>query len=285
MNETSESQISEKIKAAARMPKYRGAIFQVEADERGLALVDGKEASLKIYLTVDPDKDQIVETRFFTYGGPIFTALADLLCTKLQGKTISDLENTDVKELEKELRDTPDVPAMPEAAPELSLLAALIKKLADSYPEKKGIALVAREAMEKIKYRTQTVEGRSESDNEWNNLTDDERLKRIADCLHVNVRSTLQMDGGDLEILGLLDKTHVKIRFQGACAGCSASSGATLFYIEDQLRQSVYYNLTVVPEDAFADNYSTPDLSSTSAEDNSNPSTLTPETPGHPELP
>ena len=43
MSEISESFVSEKVKNIARAPKYRGAIFQVEADERGLALIDGKE--------------------------------------------------------------------------------------------------------------------------------------------------------------------------------------------------------------------------------------------------
>lgn len=251
MSDIPESFISEKVKSIARAPKYRGAIFQVEADDRGLALIDGKEESLKIYITVDPEKDQIVETRFFTYGGPIFTALADTLCEKLQGKTIADLEKVNVHSIERELRDTPEVPAFPPAATELRSLAKLMAKLVASYPEKKTIAIAARETMEKIKYRTQTAEGRSEADKEWNALSNEERLKRIAECLHVNVRSALQNDGGDLEILEMLDPTHVKVRFQGACAGCSASSGGTLFYIEDTLRDNVYYDLNVVPEETF----------------------------------
>lgn len=258
MSEIPESFVSEKVKSIARAPRYRGAIFQVEADERGLALIDGKEESLKIYITVDPDKDQIVETRFFTYGGPIFTALADTLCEKLQGKNVEDLEHVNVHALEKELRDTPDVPAFPLAATELQSLSKLVKKLSDAYPEKKAVALAARESIEKIKYRTQTVEGRNEADKEWAALSNEERLERIASCLHVNVRSALQNDGGDLEILGMLDDTHVKIRFQGACAGCSASSGGTLYYIEDELRDNVYYNLNVVPEDAFPTEPSSP---------------------------
>lgn len=252
MSEISESIVSEKVKAIARAPKYRGAIFQVEADERGLALIDGKEESLKIYITVDPEKDQIVETRFFTYGGPIFTALADTLCERLQGKAVEYLGKTDVNQLEVELRDTPDVPAIPSTSTELSSLAKLIQKLVNSYPEKKAIALAARETMEKVRYRTQTVEGRNEADKEWAALSTDERLKRIAECLHLNVRQALQNDGGDLEILGMLDDTHVQIRFQGACNGCSAASGGTLYYIEDQLRDNVYYNLSVVPEDAYS---------------------------------
>ncbi len=255
MSDIPESYVSEKVKAIARAPKYRGAIFQVEADERGLALIDGKEESLKIYITVDPEKDQIVETRFFTYGGPIFTALADVLCDRLQGKAVEYLEKTNVHTLEKQLRDDPEKPAFPLAATELQSLAKLIRKLVDSYPEKKAVALAARATMEKVKYRTQTVEGRAEADKEWASLSTEERLRRIADCLHLNVRAALQNDGGDLEIVGMLDDTHVQIRFQGACNGCSAASGGTLFYIEDQLRDNVYYNLNVIPENAFPAGY------------------------------
>ncbi|MCI6873387.1 NifU family protein [Hallerella sp.] len=255
MSEISESYVSEKVKAIARAPKYRGAIFQVEADERGLALIDGKEESLKIYITVDPEKDQIVETRFFTYGGPIFTALADTLCERLQGKAVEYLGKTDVNQLEKELRDDPETPAFSTKSAELASLQKLIAKLIASYPEKKAVALAARETMEKVRYRTQTVEGRNEADKEWAALSKEERLQRIADCLHLNVRQALQNDGGDLEIVEMMDDTHVKIRFQGACNGCSASTGGTLYYIEDQLRDNVYYNLSVIPEDAFSAAY------------------------------
>ena len=36
---------------------------------------------------------------------------------------------------------------------------------------------------------------------------------------------------------------------QGACAGCGSAMGGTLFYIEDELKNNVYYNLIVEPED------------------------------------
>jgi NifU-like protein len=38
------------------------------------------------------------------------------------------------------------------------------------------------------------------------------------------------------------------VRYSGACAGCGAAGGATLYFIEDQLRQNVYYDLSVEPD-------------------------------------
>lgn len=248
MSEEIQPTFSEKLLNLAKAPKYRGAIFQIEADEKGLALVDCKEGSLKVYLMFDPEVDQVLETRFFTYGGPVFTALADLFCSKIQMLKIADIANIQVEDLETELRDVPEVRAIPETSPELAQMKTLIENIVSTYPAKKALALATRETMERIRYRTQTAEGRAEADAEWTSYTHEERLKKIEDCLHEKVRGLLQNDGGDVEIIELVEERKLRIRYQGACAGCGSAMGGTLFYIEDQLRDNVYYNLTVEPE-------------------------------------
>lgn len=249
MSEEVTSTLSLKVQDIAKSPKYRGAIFQIEADEKGLALVDVKEASLKVYLMIDPDCDKILETRFFTYGGPVFTALADTFCKKIQMVTVDEACKITAESIEEELRDIPEVRALPENAPEIAQMNKLIAKVLEEYPEKKATAIIIREKMERIKYRTQTAEGRAEADAEWNALTKVQKIEKIEEWLHKSVRGTLQGDGGDLEILDLTDDNHLKIRFQGACAGCGSAMGGTLFYIEDELQNNVYYNLVVDPED------------------------------------
>lgn len=249
MTEEITSSLSQKAQDIAKSPKYRGAIFQIEADEKGLALVDVKEASLKVYLMIDPDCDKILETRFFTYGGPVFTALADTFCKKIQMVTVDDACKITAESIEEELRDIPDVRAIAENAPEIAQMNKLIAKVLEEYPEKKATAIIIREKMERIKYRTQTAEGRAEADAEWATLTKVQKIEKIEEWLHKSVRGTLQGDGGDLEILDLVDDNRLQIRFQGACAGCGSAMGGTLFYIEDELKNNVYYNLIVEPED------------------------------------
>ena len=241
--------LSQKLQDLAKAPKYRGAIFQIEADEKGLALVDVKEASLKVYLMIDPECDKILETRFFTYGGPIFTALADTFCKKIQMVTVDEACAITAESIELELRDAPDVRAIPENAPEIKQMNSLIAKILSEYPEKKATAILVREKMERIKYRTQTAEGRAEADAEWNALTKVQKIEKVETWLHQSVRGMLQGDGGDVEILDLTDDNRLKIRYQGACAGCGSAMGGTLFYIEDELKNNVYYNLIVEPED------------------------------------
>ncbi len=249
MSEDITSTLSQKLQDIAKAPKYRGAIFQIEADEKGLALVDVKVASLKVYLMIDPDCDKILETRFFTYGGPIFTALADTFCKKIQMVTVDDACKITAESIEEELRDIPEVRAIPETAPEIKQLNELIKLVEETYPEKKGVAIITREKLDRIKYRTQTAEGRAEADAEWNAMTKVQKIEKIEEWLHKSVRGTLQGDGGDLEILDLTDDNRLKIKFQGACAGCGSAMGGTLFFIEDELKDNVYYNLIVEPED------------------------------------
>lgn len=250
MTDTTTS-LSEKLTQAARVPNYRGAIFQMEADEKGLALIDCKIQSLKVYVLVDPDSDQVLETRFFTYGGPILTALADVLCASLQGLKVSEFSTVTVEKLESSLRDDPATPALPPEAPELGYVRDLIALLETTYPSKRQLALAAREAMSSTKLRAHSAEGRAEADSEWNALTAEERRKRIETALDTHVRQMLYTDGGGIEVLEIIDKTRVMVRYQGACAGCGSSGGATLYYIESQLREQVYYNLSVEPENPY----------------------------------
>ena len=266
--------LSQKLQDLAKAPKYRGAIFQIEADEKGLALVDVKEASLKVYLMIDPECDKILETRFFTYGGPIFTALADTFCKKIQMVTVDEACAITAESIELELRDTPDVRAIPETAPEIKQMNTLIAKILTEYPEKKATAILVREKMERIKYRTQTAE----ADAEWNALTKVQKIEKVEAWLHQSVRGMLQGDGGDVEILDLTDDNRLKIRYQGACAGCGSAMGGTLFYIEDELKNNVYYNLIVEPEDPLdqykANEMSDADRNMAGLDDNNPPPSL-----------
>jgi len=239
---------SQRLQQVAKTPKYRGAIFQMEADDKGLALVESKVQSLKIYILVDPDSDQVVEARFFTYGGPVFTALAEVFCSKVQNQVIDTLTLITPEHLEADLRDEPATPAMPIDTPELSAVRSLIPELVRGYPDKKKVALGAREARNAAHYRQHTVEGRNEADKEWFALDEVEKIRRIEACLDQQVRQALHMDGGGLDILELKNGTVLVIRYQGACSGCGASTGGTLIFIENQLRENVYYNLSVEPE-------------------------------------
>ncbi|MDR2581649.1 MAG: NifU family protein [Fibromonadaceae bacterium] len=238
---TQEANIPEKLMEIAAEPKRRGAIFQVEANNKGLALVDVKSGTLKIYVLFDPEAEQVLDTKFFTYGGPLLTALADILCEELVGKKIDEIQNLSLENLFGKF----DVKPSDEA---FQIAAKLPAMITEEYPEKKQIALAAIAAMGSAKLKAHTITGRAEADAEWNALSEAEKIAKVEEALDVSVRAMLAGDGGGLEVLGIKNNKTVSIRYHGACAACGAASGGTLYYIEDQLQQHAYYDLNVEPD-------------------------------------
>ncbi len=54
-------------------------------------------------------------------------------------------------------------------------------------------------------------------------------FERLKQSIETRVRPYIQMDGGDIEILELTPEKVLKVRLNGACVGCAASS-VTLEY-------------------------------------------------------
>jgi Fe-S cluster biogenesis protein NfuA len=61
-----------------------------------------------------------------------------------------------------------------------------------------------------------------------------EKVKEVLD----RIRPALQADGGDVELVDVVDGV-VKVRLQGACAGCPMSTMTVRNGIERQLKQEI----------------------------------------------
>jgi Fe-S cluster biogenesis protein NfuA len=61
-----------------------------------------------------------------------------------------------------------------------------------------------------------------------------EKVKEVID----RIRPALQADGGDVELVDVIDGV-VKVRLQGACAGCPMSTMTVRNGIERQLKQEI----------------------------------------------
>jgi len=53
------------------------------------------------------------------------------------------------------------------------------------------------------------------------------------------IRPMLQADGGDVELVGVDDAGVVKVRLQGACAGCPGAQMTLKMGVERQLKQEI----------------------------------------------
>ncbi|HJN99337.1 MAG TPA: NifU family protein, partial [Nitrospinaceae bacterium] len=54
-------------------------------------------------------------------------------------------------------------------------------------------------------------------------------------------------DGGNVQVLDVVEGEKVMIKYQGACGNCGSSLGATLSFMEQALRKDIYNELIVVP--------------------------------------
>jgi len=53
-------------------------------------------------------------------------------------------------------------------------------------------------------------------------MTPEELLSNIEKALQ-EIRPFLNSDGGDISLVAIEDEKHVKVRFEGACIGCSVN--------------------------------------------------------------
>ena len=61
------------------------------------------------------------------------------------------------------------------------------------------------------------------------------------------IRPAVQADGGDIELVDVLDDGTVQIRFHGACHGCPSSTMTLQMGIERNLREKIPEVTSVVP--------------------------------------
>ena len=73
---------------------------------------------------------------------------------------------------------------------------------------------------------------------------DNPEISRINAILDETVRPALQMDGGDIQVVGYEGNT-VKVFYQGACGSCPSSSMGTMQAIENILKDQFNPEITV----------------------------------------
>ena len=74
-----------------------------------------------------------------------------------------------------------------------------------------------------------------------NQLYDEEKLKEIEEKVKEaieEIRPALQMDGGDIEFLGM-EGLKVKVRLLGACYGCPHAMYTLQFGVEAHIKERV----------------------------------------------
>ena len=75
-----------------------------------------------------------------------------------------------------------------------------------------------------------------------------QKSKQIQAFFDDEIRPMLQSDGGDIEIIDIIDKEGIldlQLKYQGACSGCASSQTGTLYLIEEKVHQELDDSIVV----------------------------------------
>ncbi len=241
-----EEKFSAKFEGMASEIKHRGAYYQEDASEKGMALLEAKFKDTKLYWLVDLEEDRIFSARFFAYGGKISLVIGEALCAMVEGLTVEEAGSLLKTDVEARLRDEPDVPSVPESKMKaFDNVEELLKIIMEQYPSAKAVA-VASTSINKGDF--QSAAELSLAAQAWLGLTKDEQKEQIEIVLDEHIRPALMNDGGNVQVLDVTDGEKILVQYQGACGSCGSSLGATLSFMESTLRKHVYNELNVVPQ-------------------------------------
>eukprot|EP01155_Anaeramoeba_flamelloides_P010715 Anaeramoba_flamelloidesa326138_83.p2 GENE.a326138_83~~a326138_83.p2 ORF type:complete len:327 (+),score=36.63 a326138_83:1320-2300(+) len=126
-------------------PQHQGEITEEQAAELGAKLIVadfGAEScgdAVRLYWAVDEKTDKIVGSKFKSFGCGTAIASSDAMAELCVGKKVQDAVKITNIDVEKALRDHPDVPAVPPQKMHCSVMAYdVIKKAASQY---KGVEM------------------------------------------------------------------------------------------------------------------------------------------------
>jgi len=121
-------------------PKHQGEITEERAKELGTKLIVadfGAEScgdAVRLYWAVNEETDEIVESKFKSFGCGTAIASSDVMAELCVGKSVDEAVKITNIDVEKALRDNPDTPAVPPQKMHCSVMAYdVIKKAASEY--------------------------------------------------------------------------------------------------------------------------------------------------------
>ena len=244
-----EEKYSQKFDTATSAPKSRGAYFQEDATKKGLGLVEAKYKDMKLYWMVDVIEDRVYSGKFFAYGGKVSVAICETLCAMVKGLTIPEAVSLLGVDVERELRDDPEIPAVPESKmAAFSNVDNILKIIEKDYPAAKAVAQASAAIKDSGAQPTKSAKELTMVDQAWLGLSEADQIAQIELAIDAKIRPALLSDGGNVKVMEVVEGEKVIVQYQGACGSCGSSTGATLSFMENALRQDVYNGLYVVPQ-------------------------------------
>lgn len=227
------SNYSRRMRSSILNPLHVGKIDRVQG-----RLVTGEvEGQLCIGLDVNTENGLIDKARFTCFGPTLLVAVAEALCTFIEGKTLSQAARLTDALIERELCDPKSNYTF---SPEERIFFELVHIALASCLEKcTDIAPQVSTPIRQIESQSEVVD--------FDGLTNLQKIEQIEAILDEHIRPYIELDAGGLKVKEL-NGLSLLITYEGACTSCPASVGGTLNAITQVLRKYIHPSLQVEPD-------------------------------------
>jgi NifU-like protein len=238
---------SRKTKAKIEDAKNAGTFSPEEALMRNCQVAIGSEGCIEdgnlveIALLVDKEDGMILDAKFQLVGQTPLIAAAEALCEIVIQKYYDQAKRIGCDLIEKHLRDKNDKQALPSSV--FSHINLLIDALDNAINSCFNIELPPS-YVTPLPKDIEVLEGGYPGFDE---LLIEKQLNIIKEVIEVDIKPYIELDGGGVEVINLLNKREVIIAYEGNCTSCFSSTGATLSYIQQTLRAKVHPEIIVTP--------------------------------------
>jgi NifU-like protein len=133
-------QYSDKVSSRMNHPRFMGEITEEEAAAKGAKLIvadygaDACGDAVRLYWLVDPATDRILDAKYKSFGCGTAIASSDVMAEMCIGLRVDEAVKITNIDVERNLRDNPETPAVPPQKMHCSVMAYdVIKKAASLY--------------------------------------------------------------------------------------------------------------------------------------------------------
>jgi len=237
--------------------------------------------ALKLYLKIE--NEVITDAKFKTFGCASAIASSSMLTELIKGKTVDEAAKVTDDDIAKELGGLPEAKMhcsvmgrealekaiaiyKGEVAPEdvtgrvvckcfgvtdNKIIAAIrnhdlktVEQVTHYTKDGGGCGRCKEEIEEIIKFTRVQMAMEAEKKVQKEPPTNLQRVQRVIQVIEEKVRPQLQRDGGDLELIDVVDK-NVRVALRGKCVGCIAGAYTLRDVVEKDLRELVDPEITV----------------------------------------
>lgn len=199
---------------------------------------------IRLYWLVDKDDGIIVDAKYHLFGPSALIGAAEIACELLVGKNYDEAQKITADQIDQQVRDRKEIPAFPEETFYiLNLVLCAIDEAAETC---QGLPLAS--SYVPTPYFRELGDVLEETIKDWDSLSKKQKLFLIEEVITQEIRPTLELDAGGIDVLDLSEDSELRVAYSGACATCFSATGSTLSYIQNILQRKLHPSITVIPE-------------------------------------